>query len=453
MIYDSKLILENIFLTLPLEDPEVAEAATKIQSVFKGHKARREVEEMKGKKEDETDKPGDSCQVNEIPVKEDIIDIDLEDPEVEKAASRIQAGFKGHKARKEVKELKQTRENEEEKVVVSNDKLVNETPLKEDIIDIDLEDPEVEKAASRIQAGFKGHKARKEVEELKQTKKNDEEKAEVSKDKLPKETPPKEDIIDIDLEDPEVEKAASRIQAGFKGHKARKEVEELKQKRENDEEKREGSENGALEKRLEDNDQDSVRENTKEEIVDIDLQDPEVEKAATKIQAGFKGHKTRKDMASLRGTNQNENTSHDVGKKEVTEENTLEAGDKESGGKNEDQEDQIDIDLNDPEVEKAATKIQAGFKGHKTRKEMKKSDDEKANKVDEVFPELDLDDAELSNAATKIQAGFKGMRQYSSILKGIFNENLSGLTIPFQYRDFFCKNLLNESLCIIVAEE
>jgi hypothetical protein len=34
----------------------------------------------------------------------------------------------------------------------------------------------------------------------------------------------------------------------------------------------------------------------KEEEIDIDLTDPEVEKAATKIQAGFRGHKTRQDM-------------------------------------------------------------------------------------------------------------------------------------------------------------
>lgn len=34
---------------------------------------------------------------------------------------------------------------------------------------------------------------------------------------------------------------------------------------------------------------------------------------------------------------------------------------------------EIDIDLTDPEVEKAATKIQAGFKGLKTRKELKTS--------------------------------------------------------------------------------
>jgi hypothetical protein len=33
-----------------------------------------------------------------------------------------------------------------------------------------------------------------------------------------------------------------------------------------------------------------------------------------------------------------------------------------------------DIDLNDPETEKAATKIQAVFRGHKTRQNMKSGD-------------------------------------------------------------------------------
>lgn len=35
------------------------------------------------------------------------------------------------------------------------------------------------------------------------------------------------------------------------------------------------------------------------------------------------------------------------------------------------EEEEIDIDLNDPEVNAAALKIQAGFKGHKTRRQVK----------------------------------------------------------------------------------
>ena len=44
----------------------------------------------------------------------------------------------------------------------------------------------------------------------------------------------KEEIIDIDLDDPDVEEAATKIQAGFKGMKARKEVQKLKEKQDHD---------------------------------------------------------------------------------------------------------------------------------------------------------------------------------------------------------------------------
>merc|ERR1712013_370124 len=148
-----------------------------IQAGFKGMKVRKEVDAMKNEVSNTTQ-----------------IDIDLEDPDVELAATKIQAGFKGMKARKEINELKDKEENGH----------------KNGNLDIDLEDPDLEQAATKIQAGFKGMKARKDVANMK---------ADILD---------KEEIIDIDLDDPEVSQAATKIQAGFKGMKARKEVADMK---------------------------------------------------------------------------------------------------------------------------------------------------------------------------------------------------------------------------------
>ena len=46
--------------------------------------------------------------------------------------------------------------------------------------------------------------------------------------------PEADEEVDIDLNDPEVAAAATKIQAGFRGFKARKEVEELKVRQSSD---------------------------------------------------------------------------------------------------------------------------------------------------------------------------------------------------------------------------
>ena len=185
--------------------------------------------------------------------------------------------------------------------------------------ELDLDDPEYEAAATKIQAGYKGMRARKQVKKKKQEE--------------------------------EEELAATKIQAGYKGMRARKQVKKMREEAQAEEDDDVGSEA-----------QDELASN---------FDDPEYELAATKIQAGYKGMKARKQVKKMREENPDEANDEE----EEKEDNTSECG----------------IDLDDPEYELAATKIQAGYKGMRARRKVKKMKEEEV-------------------AATKIQAGYKGMQ-------------------------------------------
>lgn len=172
------------------------EAAEKIQAGFRGFQDRQQFSESKGDNKEE----------------EEEVDIDLNDPDVEKAAVKIQAGFKGFKARQEIKDLKSQASLD---VVLAEIHHENETE-----IDIDLEDPDVEKAAIKIQASFKRHlsKEKKLGEEPKMSVGD----KEGTSGAAPKGSQEEEEEVDIDLNDPDVAVAAEKIQAGFKKHMMKK---------------------------------------------------------------------------------------------------------------------------------------------------------------------------------------------------------------------------------------
>ena len=406
-------------IDIDLDDPEVNEAATKIQASFKGKKARDEVKKMKEEKEvddainkEEHEKVEEAAKENE----EEEIDIDLDDPEVNEAATKIQASFKGKKARDEVKKMKEEKEVDESAKIDEPEKEEDTVKVQEEEeIDIDLDDPEVNEAATKIQASFKGKKARDEVKKMKEVKEVDESTNVDEPEKVEDTAMEKdEEEIDIDLDDPEVNEAATKIQASFKGKKARDEVKKMKEEKEVDYATNIG----------EPEEVDEIAKENEEEEIDIDLDDPEVNEAATKIQASFKGKKARDEVKKMK-------EERDIVEPEKDNDTEIvEAVDLADVT-----EDEIDIDLDDPEVNEAATKIQASFKGKKARDEVKKMKEEKETvaseieeeaqdvKVEEVAAateeeiDIDLDDPEVNEAATKIQASFKGKKARDEVKK------------------------------------
>ncbi|XP_021708740.1 uncharacterized protein LOC5573063 isoform X3 [Aedes aegypti] len=139
---------------------EVEAAATKIQAAFRGHQVRAKTKMKQG------DVTGSESQKNATveetqrePTKEELeADFDPNDEELTHAATRIQACFRGHMSRKEVVGGK--KDDEDDKKDVNIDELTRKVAEE---LDIDMDDPELHKAASKIQASFRGHKVRRDV--------------------------------------------------------------------------------------------------------------------------------------------------------------------------------------------------------------------------------------------------------------------------------------------------
>ncbi len=229
---------------IDLNDPSTENAALKIQAVFRGHKGRQETKQKK---------------------------------EEEAAATKIQAGFRGHQARKSVKEMKSSESNLNEEGSTHDDagddggEYVESVTKNEDFEtpgageEMSFDDVKYEEAATKIQAGFRGHKVREEIK---------------SKTKLDENS-----VENITEDDPKYVEAATKIQAGFRGHKVREEMKSKTQLVENDTEERSA-------------DADKTEENGDAAGDDQGKE----EEAAIKIQSSFRGHVARKEVAAMKSS-------------------------------------------------------------------------------------------------------------------------------------------------------
>jgi len=191
--------------------------------------------------------------------------------------------------------------------------------------------------------------------------------------------------IDIDLNDPSTEQAATKIQAAFRGHQSRKESRQIKQENE----------------------------------------------AAVKIQAGFRGHQTRKDLK--------ERKSGDHGQQEEESENVEKDGEEKKSVEmpaDDKLEDEKMEEYDGEKYDQAAAKIQAGFRGYKTREEMKSKSEE--NFQQEVEGKDESIERNEEEAALKIQASFRGhmarqkveaMKSSQSVPEGDANDGQDDLEV------------------------
>jgi len=214
-----------------LDDPELAGAATKIQSRYRGGKARREVEDKKsggiGSEEAPPEGAGAAGDVENPADAEESLP-NLDDPELAGAATKIQSRYRGGKARKEVEEKKAGTETAGTEtagappggavVAVEDEEMPN------------LDDPELAGAATRIQSRYRGGKARKEVEEKKTAGASGTAETEIILQAEGTAEPTQDqqaaaaDEEMPNLEDPDLAGAATKIQSRYRGGKARREV-------------------------------------------------------------------------------------------------------------------------------------------------------------------------------------------------------------------------------------
>uniref|UniRef100_A0A1A8CQF9 non-specific serine/threonine protein kinase n=2 Tax=Nothobranchius kadleci TaxID=1051664 RepID=A0A1A8CQF9_NOTKA len=449
-----------------LKDRE--QSALVLQSAYRGHQVRKKVADDKSKAKLETFIIQFQAVCRGLLARrkyQELVD------EKNKAATKIQARYRGHKERKSFQRKREAKEKEKAEQMLKE----HEKPTERKSATDDENDKEDEaKAAVVLQSNFRGYKERKKFKERKKaiagaelenpdghveeemdpkgpSKQGDEDDestieaednddsdhTEVADDEEHTEVGDDAVIEDVEEKTPgdeEETKAATVLQSNFRGHKERKRLQE------------EGKIPAKKQK-----EETGVQAGASSSPNHVELEDPDETKAAVVIQSNFRGHKERKRL-------EEEGKIPRKTKMEPTQKETVPDV----------QEDISPENLEGADEEKAATVLQSNFRGHRDRKKLKaEKEARQRGKEENVTPDgseqevkhetevLDVTDVvcerkeetdvekerqEEEQAAVKIQSNFRGYKDRKNL-----RANQQTARSEAEQLDSFSKEIANTS--------
>lgn len=146
-----------------------------------------------------------------------------------------------------------------------------------------------------------------------------------------------------------------------------------------------------------------------EEVVDIDLSDPEVKKAAIFIQTGFKGFKAKRNQ-STSTTSVSKNTTDLRQNRTLAGFTNLGISDNENGDKQELMASGVSDGFSEPGISETNSAVETGKDGFSKPEISGAGIQSSTAEVEEEVVDIDLTDPEVKKAAVFIQAGFKGFK-------------------------------------------
>ncbi|XP_071751510.2 myosin-IIIa [Centroberyx gerrardi] len=449
------------------------QSALVLQSAYRGHKVRKRVADDKTKVKFETFIIQFQAVCRGYLAKKkykELVD------EKNKAATKIQARYRGHKERKSFKrkrEAKQkekedntSKEQEEERPETENSTPEGNASGPDNGVKSVEEDEDETKAAVVLQSNYRGYKERKKFKERKKTVAGGEMESpsttvvEQDEDEMVDEEAPAEDGQEdgkkdgpeeaagdeaVDFE--EESKAATVLQSNFRGHKERKRLEEegkiparkQKAKSPTSEEEAPKVETPAEEETKEEEELQDLEEDADASTSEVKSEDVEEAKAAVVLQSNFRGHKERKRLEEEGKIPKKRKKEKKVTLEPPEEEQVME----EEEPVPESQQDLPAEDQGDVDEEKAATVLQSNFRGHRDRKKLKAEREAKKKATEETVIHSDVEEEtneevdtldvtdvmierkeeaedederlEEEQAAVKIQSNFRGYKDRKNL--------------------------------------